>query len=149
MKNTKAVSIMPRSMDLEDYLGMQGVKFFASDYCLDKLRGNRQLCTERGKKRFEKECEEAEAIYQKKRLAAIDEYNALVERGEVRPLTPTERSVRTANGHPDNPSVQAARRMCTKRGIDWKTGKKLESDIDGEIVTVEDADGNYLYEKGD
>ena len=23
------------------------------------------------------------------------------------------------------------------------------TDIDGEIVTVEDADGNYLYEKGD
>ena len=127
MENTKAVSVMPRAMDLEDYLGIQGVEFSASGYCLDKLRGNRQLRTERGKKRFEKEHEEAEAIYQKKRRAAIDEYNTLVERGEVRPLTSVERSVRTANGHPDNPCVQAARRMCAKRGIDWRTGKKLEN----------------------
>lgn len=126
MENTKAVAVMPKAMDLKDYLGMQGVEFSSSGYCLDKLRGNRQLRTERGKKRFEKEHEEAEAIYQKKRCAAIDAYNALVERGEVRPLTPTERSVRTANGNPDNPSVQAARRMCAKRGIDWKTGKKLD-----------------------
>ena len=27
----------------------------------------------------------------------------------------------------DNPSVQAARHMLEKRGIDWKTGKKLKT----------------------
>lgn len=128
MENTKTAPVIPRVMDLEDYLGMQGVIFSASGYCLDKLRSNRQLRTERGKKRFEKECEEVELIYQEKRRAAIEEYNALVESGEVRPLTSVERAVRTANGHPDNPSVQAARRMCMKRGIDWKTGKKLEKE---------------------
>ena len=36
--------------------------------------------------------------------------------------------IRTANGHEDNPSVQAARRVLDKRGIDWQ--KK-----DGQINT--------------
>lgn len=33
-----------------------------------------------------------------------------------------ERSIRAANGHPDNASTRAARRMCEKRGIDWHKG---------------------------
>ena len=32
-----------------------------------------------------------------------------------------ERSLDTAAGHPDNASVQSARRMLEKRGIDWET----------------------------
>lgn len=109
-------------MDLEDYLAKKEVAFAASGYCLDKLRSNRQLRTERGRRRFEKECAEAEKEYQERRKQAIEEYNALVESGQVRPLTSIERTIRKANGHPDNPSVQAARRMCEKRGIDWRTG---------------------------
>lgn len=35
--------------------------------------------------------------------------------------TPVERSLDTAAGHPENASVQAARRMLEKRGIDWET----------------------------
>lgn len=34
--------------------------------------------------------------------------------------------MRIAKGHSDNESVQAARRTLAKRGIDWKTGKKLK-----------------------
>ena len=111
-------------MDLEDYLALYKVQYSTSGYCLDKLRCNRQIRTVRGQKRFQKECEEAENKYQRKRQQAIEEYNHLVEIGEVRPLTKEERSIRTANGHPDNPSTQAARRMCEKRGIDWKIGVK-------------------------
>ena len=37
-----------------------------------------------------------------------------------------ERLLRHATGHEDNSSTQAARRALAKRGIDWKTGKKLK-----------------------
>ena len=107
-------------MDLEEFLAKEGCAFAASGYCLDKLRSNRTIRTERGKRRFAKECAEAEEKYQVKRNALIEEYNKLVETGEIRPLTSIERTIRKANGHPDNPSVQAARRICEKRGIDWR-----------------------------
>lgn len=43
------------------------------------------------------------------------EYDAAVERGEVRPLTSMERVERKAAGHPDNASTQAAQRILEKR----------------------------------
>ena len=112
-------------MDLEDYLGQKDVSFSTSGYYLDKLRSNRQIGTQRGRERFRKECANAEREYQERRSKAIEEYNALVESGQVRPRTSIERTIRKANGHPDNPSVQAARRMCIKRGIDWRIGKEI------------------------
>lgn len=112
------------AMDLEDFLSTRGVGFSTSGYCLDKLRSNRQLRSERGRRRFEKECEEAETEYQLMREEAKREYNALCEAGKIRPLTTIERTVRAANGHPDNASTQAARRMCEKRGIDWTASRQ-------------------------
>ena len=125
MANIDLATTTPVAMDLDDYLGQQGVRFSTSGYCLDKLRGNRQLRTSRGEKRFIKECEEAEIVYQEKRNKAIVEYNVLVRSGKIRPLTTIERTIQKANGHPDNPSTQAARRMCAKRGYDWETGDKI------------------------
>ena len=110
-----------KAMDLDDFLGSKGLKDASSGYCLDKLRSNRQLRTDRGQKRFFKECETAEASYQEKREEAKREYQRLCEAGELRPLTSIERTIRTANGHPDNASTQAARRICLKRGINWQT----------------------------
>ena len=43
------------------------------------------------------------------------QYDAAIARGEIRPPTFDERIERTAAGHPDNPSVQAARRILEKR----------------------------------
>lgn len=125
MENINLATTTPVAMDLDDYLGQQGISFSTSGYCLDKLRGNRQLRTSRGEKRFRKECEEAEIAYQEKRSKAIEEYNSLVKCGKIRPLTLIERTIQKANGNPDNPSVQAAWRMCKKRGYDWKTGRKI------------------------
>ena len=48
------------------------------------------------------------------------EYEAAVEAGDVRPPTRIERLKATANGHPDNASVQAARRILSKQGIPWE-----------------------------
>ncbi len=125
MMNNTSDNAIKQVMDLDDYLGQKDVLFSTSGYCLDKLRSNRQIGTQRGHERFKKECANVEREYQKRRLEAIGEYNSLVESGQVRPLTPIERTIRKANGHPDNPSVQAARRMCIKRGIDWRTGKEI------------------------
>lgn len=47
------------------------------------------------------------------------EYKRLVEAGELRPPTYYESRIRTAQGHPDNEAVQAARRLLEKRGIRW------------------------------
>ena len=110
----------PKKMSLEDYLASKGVSSPFSDFVLDKLRSNRKLKTDRGKKQFEKECDKHRIEYAEKRNAAIDEYYQLVEEGKIIPKTLIEKTIERANGHPDNPSTQAARRMCEKRGINWR-----------------------------
>jgi hypothetical protein len=56
----------------------------------------------------------------KKREQLREEYKKKIESGEIRPPTRKESLIATANGHPDNAAVQAARRILEKRGIDWK-----------------------------
>jgi hypothetical protein len=48
------------------------------------------------------------------RTLAIMDYQAALARGEVREPTRRERLEAAAKGHPDNPSVQAARRLLAK-----------------------------------
>jgi len=55
-----------------------------------------------------------DAEWMRRRDAARSEYRAAVDSGAMRPLTRRERTERIASGHPDNPSVQAARRMLAK-----------------------------------
>ena len=47
------------------------------------------------------------------------EYQAKVERGELRPPTRTEKLIEIARGHIDNESVRAARRLLIKRGVTY------------------------------
>jgi len=47
------------------------------------------------------------------------EYQSKVKSGEIRPPARIEKLVATAQGHPDNLSVQAARKLLEKRGIQW------------------------------
>lgn len=60
-----------------------------------------------------------------KRAELRKEYAEKVKSGEIRPPTRIESLIKTANGQPDNPSVQAARRLLQKRNIDWKTPKDI------------------------
>ena len=124
-ENSKPLNRAPVPMDLDEYLGRYGVSSPVCDYTLDKMRCNRQLRTERGKRRFKKECDEASAAYHLKRDEKIDEYNKMVASGLIRPRTNVERTILKAQGNPDRSDVQAARRMCFKRGIDWRTGESL------------------------
>ena len=112
-----------RVMSLDEYYSEKGVPFAVSNWNLDKVKTGFE--TARAKERRLKEGEAVAAAHAEKRAAARNEYEALVAAGKVRPPTNVEKLLRTATGHPDNASVQAARRVLTKRGIDWRTGKKL------------------------
>lgn len=114
-----------KAMTEREFLAQKGLADPASGWCLDKLRANKELRTVQGKKRFGKEYTAAEARYQEARNIAKEEYRNLVEAGALRDKTIIERTLDRAQGHPDNESVQAARRMCAKRGYDWRTGEKI------------------------
>lgn len=59
-----------------------------------------------------------EVIALRARLQA--EYNAQVAAGRLRPPTAREEVIWRANGHPDNDSTQAARRIAQRRGWSWQ-----------------------------
>ncbi len=109
----------------QEFLGIQGVGDIVSGFVLDKIKGNRALKTQRCSTKFHKDSEKANREYYEAREKAKEIYQLLVKNGVIRDKTPIEKTITKAHGHPDNQSTQAARRMLYKRGIDWKTGKKL------------------------
>lgn len=115
---------MAKTQSLEEYLGERGLSSPISDYMVDKMRIPHGM-TARQNKQFLKDAEKARTDYSSKRNAAIKEYNSKVESGKIRQPEKYDKLLKTARGHEDNPSVQAARRTLKKRGIDWRTGKKL------------------------
>ena len=119
-------NIPSNHMTEDEFLALRGVGGISSGYTVDKLRGNRQLKSERGKRRFKKEVLKAEDDYQAKKQKAKLEYQALVSQGKIIPKSAIERIITSAHGHPDLQATQAARRMAKKKGIDWKTGKKIK-----------------------
>lgn len=106
-------------MTLEDYLGEKGLSFIISDFMLDKLKIPHGLSL-RQRKKLERDNMKYANNYAEKRQQAIDEYNLKVKNGEIIPPTSNELLIRRANGHPDNESTQAARRLCKKRKISWE-----------------------------
>ena len=111
-------------MSLDEYMGLMGVGDPLSGYMDDKMKiphGETQRQTERR----QKEAAHARAEYDRKREEARTEYKALVDSGKVRPPTEMEKRLKIAQGRSENAAVQAARRVLTRRGIDWRTGKAL------------------------
>lgn len=51
------------------------------------------------------------------------EYQTMLDRGEVRQPTKTERIIKAANGHIDLESTQAARRVALANGINWQPAR--------------------------
>ena len=139
------------TMSLNDYLAQEGVLSPFSDFMLDKLRIPHGL-TARGWERLQKEAEKARITYAEKRRQAIREYNALLASGEIQAPSKLQRLLATANGHPDNTSTQAARRLLRKRGIDWKTGENLNYYVlnlfeKGRAIRIRKKEANLLFEK--
>lgn len=118
----------PKVMSQEEFLGRRGLASSISGWGIDKMKLPHGE-TQRQRSRRLRECEQKISEYHDKRNKAIREYNELVEQGKIRKPTTIEATLLKAQGHPDLPSVQAARRMCYKRGIDWRTGKKLEEGV--------------------
>jgi len=105
----------PKEISLDEYLGKRGLQSPISDFTDDKWRNIR--LTARGRKKFEREADVARNEYHKRRNNAIAEYENLVKAGKIkRPRSTTmEALLSAARGHPDNQSVQAARRLLKKR----------------------------------
>lgn len=57
----------------------------------------------------------SDAVVVQRRHELRAEYESLVAAGSIRPPTKDERLAKVAQGHPDNPSVQAARRVLERR----------------------------------
>lgn len=113
-----------RVMSLDEFMGLKGVSSPLSGYMDDKMRLPHGE-TQRQSERRQKEAAKVRVEYEKKREAARAEYKALVDSGKVRPPTEMEKRLKIAQGRSENAAVQAARRVLTRRGIDWRTGKAL------------------------
>ena len=109
----------PVKMSLEEFYARNDCAFCVSGDSLDKCRFPHGR-TERQRIRDVKRAEIIGEEYMKKRQKTRDLYDKYVLEGKIIPKTKEELMIDRANGHPDNPSVQAARRICEKRGIDWK-----------------------------
>ena len=121
-RTKKSGVALPKVMDEEEYLSKYGVDSPMSGIMADKFYN----LTNHEKKTLGKITREAQNKYYPEREKREKEYADLVRSGKVRPRTQAERMFISANGLPDRPHTQAARRMLTKRGIDWKTGKRIK-----------------------
>ena len=104
---------------LDEYLGAKGLSSPISDYMIDKMRIPHGQ-TEKQAKAMERDARRAAEEYHADRQAAIAEYHAKVATGEIVGKTALEQRIEAANGHPDNESTQAARRILERRGIEWR-----------------------------
>ncbi|WP_417085487.1 LPD38 domain-containing protein, partial [Lancefieldella rimae] len=119
------------AMTEEKYLASKGLGSPMSDYMLDKMRiPHGETARQMAKRKQEAERAMEEHAAQKE--AARKEYREKIANGELREPTKEEAEqkridalVKTANGHDDNPSVQAARRVLDKRGIEWKKNEDI------------------------
>ena len=85
-------------MTLAEFLGVRGLSAPMSGFMIDKMRSMRM--TDRQRKSFEKEANQAADDYQERRATAITEYRSLVEQGKILTPTPLEQMVTMASGHP-------------------------------------------------
>ena len=123
-RSRKTKEQQPKKQTLDEFLGERGLDSPVSNYMIDKMKIPHGL-TARQEKKLHDDAREAAQEYQQRRKAAIKEYNDLVSAGKIVQPSKIEQLLKTASGHEDKPATQAARRLLTKRGIDWKTGNKL------------------------
>jgi hypothetical protein len=106
---------------LDEFLGRRGLRAPMSYFLFDKLCPHYGM-TQGAEKQFLKDADKAIVDYHSRRDAAIAEYGRLLSVGEITEKTAMERRIETANGHPDNESTQAARRILERMSIDWRLG---------------------------
>ena len=119
----KQEETQPLVMTEEEYLSAKGYPYAGiGEPAMHK--GNYR--TKSGQ-RLVKAQNDKDTEYTRKREELRREYKAKLASGEIREPSAVEKLIKSANGHPDNASTQAARRALEKRSIDWKTGSRLQS----------------------
>ncbi|MBW2559392.1 MAG: hypothetical protein JRE40_00910 [Deltaproteobacteria bacterium] len=114
-----ATDAVPEVISEEEYLAQNGAgRNLIGDSALHKNIG-----TGSSRESLIKNASAKDAELVEKREALRTEYQARVEAGELRPPTRTEQLIEAANGHPDNESTQAARRLLDKQGIGWQVSE--------------------------
>lgn len=145
-------------MSLEQFYVMNGCTFAMSGDSLDKCRFPHGR-TLRQQRRDEKRVLAVNKEYSERRKEVRKLYEKYVADGKILLYSKEEKMIIKANVHPDNPSVQATRRICEKRGIDWRknmkkyklrvykvSGKdKGKSDHEEFFQEKEEMDERYLY----
>ncbi len=113
-------------MSEQEYLNSRSVGSEFSDTSLDKCRFPHGL-TSRAHKSLMKTIDKMNNDYYNRRNQAKAEYHRLVNEGKLRDYTEEELKqvriinlIKRANGDSSFESVQAARRLCEKRGISWQ-----------------------------
>lgn len=106
----------PIVIDIESYLAQRGAHKSFGDPALHKshVRHSKNIWQKLIDRQAAKDHTLAE-----KREQLRQEFYELVALGIVREPTRIERLIRTAQGHSDNESVQAAHGLLTQRGIKW------------------------------
>ena len=114
-------------MTEDEFLALKGLGSAASGIGIDRYAGaNMYYLTNNQRRKTLQEINSQNDTYYANRAKAKEEYKSLVEQGKIVPKTTVERIITSAHGHPDLQATQAARRMAKKKGIDWKTGKKIK-----------------------
>lgn len=108
-------------IDLETFLAMNDAgRQLIGESALHKNRGNHSDKT--WKQIINYQTQKDIAICNK-REQLRQTYDEMVENGEIRPPSRFETLIRVANGMDDLQSVQAARRLLSKRNIAWELYK--------------------------
>ena len=127
IKMNNPANIPSNAITLEEFYRLRGVGYATSGVGIDRYAGANmtRMSDKQRKKAFEEINKENDKYYQT-REDARKEYQSLIDKGVIRDKTPIEKTITAAHGNPDLKATQAARRMCEKRGINWRTGKKLK-----------------------
>ena len=126
-KMNNPAGIPSNHMTEDEFLALRGVGDAVSGIGIDRYAGANMLYL--SNKQRQKTLSDINAqndVYYANRAKAKAEYKMLVSQGKIIPKTAIEKTITAAHGNPSLQSTQAARRMALKRGIDWKTGKKLK-----------------------
>lgn len=148
----EAVSEVPAMTETE-YLASKGLDSPMTDYMLDKTRIPHGETARQRTKRNQK-AEKAMNEHAAQKDAARKEYRDKIAKGELREPTKEETEqkridalIKTANGHEDNPSVQAARRVLEKRGIEWHEQKNEDVSTDRHGKVTQEESENFLSQR--
>lgn len=113
--NVLESNIEPEKLTLKEYLAQRGLASPVDDFMIDKLKlphGQSKY----DERKMHENARKSRQEYHSRRNVAIQEYQEKVATGEIIEPTNLERYIKAAQGHPDNASTQAARRVLAKRG---------------------------------